>query len=162
MIYCVLIFGSILLSTRIRPLKQLFPCSSNRFTLFWQERLLMSLADLISMTALLGITAPVREAAAAFGRGDARGKGSIIAYSRWMEPKPGQGPGTNGLNETVLKRSHYTWTSTQVEICSPHIVLVPVLIPLLVPVPLSVNTLFQALSDLRTTDAAINAALGVN
>ena len=34
----------------------------------------MSLADLISMTALLGITAPVREAAAAFGRGDARGK----------------------------------------------------------------------------------------
>ena len=96
MIYCVLIFGSILLSTRIRPLKQLFPCSSNRFTLFWQERLLMSLADLISMTALLGITAPVREAAAAFGRGDARGKGSIMVYSRWVEPRPGQGPGSNG------------------------------------------------------------------
>ena len=33
----------------------------------------MSLADLISMTALLGVTAPVREAAAAFSRGDARG-----------------------------------------------------------------------------------------
>ena len=37
----------------------------------------MSLADLISMTALLGITAPVREAAAAFGRGDARGKAQV-------------------------------------------------------------------------------------
>ena len=43
----------------------------------------MSLADLISMTALLGITAPVREAAAAFGRGDARGK-SIITLSVYV------------------------------------------------------------------------------
>ena len=35
---------------------------------------------------------------------------ALMAYSHWPEPRPGQGPGTNGLYNIVWKLSHYTVT----------------------------------------------------
>ncbi len=45
----------------------------------------MSLADLITVTALLGITAPVREAALAVARGDTRSTYSLHSNHRTQE-----------------------------------------------------------------------------
>ena len=50
----------------------------------------------------------------------------FMAYSHWQEPRLGQGPGTNGLYETVSKLSHYTRTRTGGETYRPLIVLIPV------------------------------------
>ena len=36
------------------------------------------------------------------------GRQIVMVYSHWSEMRPGQGPGTNGLCETVWVRSHYT------------------------------------------------------
>ena len=45
---------------------------------------------------------------------------TFMVCSHWLEPRPGQGPGTNGLYETVWKLSHYTWTRTGLSPIVPH------------------------------------------
>ena len=52
----------------------------------FQERLLLSLTDLVAMTGLLGVTPAVREAASALARGDSRGR-CIILCSLFVDWK---------------------------------------------------------------------------
>ena len=44
----------------------------------------------------------------------------IASHSLWPEPRPWQGPGTNGLYETVWKLSYYTRTRTGPRSNAPH------------------------------------------
>ena len=72
--------------------------------------------------------------------------GSFMVYSHWLKPRSGQGPGNNGLYETV---EVFTLNLSQDRGCVLlfHVVLVPVPVPVSTPVLLSVNIPLDQLSE---------------